>query len=448
MNGGSTNGNQDRATPCHIGRTGPWWEPAVRCDADNNSTRAMGGSMSSRRRSTAVAAAFALAVSGVALTAGAGQANPGRTGTVQVTAATQSGSSTDKAVFFASDGLRQDLVEKYADKGLMPTMASFLRKGTRAKGDGMLTQAPPNTGAGWYTLATGAWPGVHGSTNNTFHKNGDVFTNRTAAFDSGVLQAETIAQAAERGGLKVAQVEWAGGRNATISGPTIDYQTFHSGRGVATNFIGGPGDALFDDANFIAAFGLQFDHPAGHAGQAPFPQAAPSAATGWTDVPASFSPAQEMRLRVLDGGVDKYGLNAYLYDSTDDATVNYDRVLFSPTKSGTDAVGDLAEGEWADVKVTLAGRRPGRQDRRHAGQGRGALRRPVPGAAVPHLGDPGDRQLADLAGRAGLHRRSTSSSPRSSPPRRPPTSRSSRRASSARTPTSSRASTGPRATGR
>lgn len=311
--------------------------------------------MSSRRRSTAVAAALALAVSGVALTAGAGQANPGRTGTVQVTAATQSGSSTDKAVFFASDGLRQDLVEKYADKGLLPTMASFLRTGTRAKGDGMLTQAPPNTGAGWYTLATGAWPGVHGSTNNTFHKNGDVFTNRTAAFDSGVLQAETIAQAAERGGLKVAQVEWAGGRNATISGPTIDYQTFHSGRGVATNFIGGPGDALFDDANFIAAFGLQFDHPAGHAGQAPFPQAAPSAATGWTDVPASFSPAMEMRLRVLDGGVDKYGLNAYLYDSTDDATVNYDRVLFSPTKSGTDAVGDLAEGEWADVKVTLQG---------------------------------------------------------------------------------------------
>ena len=105
--------------------------------------------------------------------------------------------STSKAVYFASDGLRQDLVEKYADQGVMPTMKKFLRNGVKARGNGMLTQAPPNTGAGWYTLATGAWPGVHGSTNNTFHKNGDPFANRTASFDSGVLQAESIAQAAE-----------------------------------------------------------------------------------------------------------------------------------------------------------------------------------------------------------------------------------------------------------
>ena len=126
----------------------------------------------------------------------------------------------------------------------------------------------PNTGAGWYSLATGAWPGVHGSTNNTFHRNGQPFANRTAAFDPGVLQAESIAQSAERSGLKVAQVEWAGGRNATIDGPTIDFQSFFSGRGVATNFIGKAGDALFDNAANIAAFGLQFDHPAGYAGQA------------------------------------------------------------------------------------------------------------------------------------------------------------------------------------
>src|SRR5438128_12595003 len=80
--------------------------------------------------------------------------------------------ASDKAVFFASDGLRQDAVVQYAAQGLMPTMAEFLKKGTFAAGSGLLTQAPPNTGAGWYSLATGAWPGVHGSTNNTFHING------------------------------------------------------------------------------------------------------------------------------------------------------------------------------------------------------------------------------------------------------------------------------------
>ncbi|HEX8133743.1 MAG TPA: alkaline phosphatase family protein, partial [Actinomycetes bacterium] len=79
---------------------------------------------------------------------------------------------SDRAVFFASDGLRQDLVRRYTAQGVMPTMRDLLRKGVSASGNGLLTQAPPNTGAGWYTLATGAWPGVHGSTNNTFHVNG------------------------------------------------------------------------------------------------------------------------------------------------------------------------------------------------------------------------------------------------------------------------------------
>jgi 2',3'-cyclic-nucleotide 2'-phosphodiesterase (5'-nucleotidase family)/predicted AlkP superfamily phosphohydrolase/phosphomutase len=263
---------------------------------------------------------------------------------------------TDKAVFFASDGLRQDLVAKYASQGLLPTMSTFLKKGISATGNGLLTEAPPNTGAGWYSLATGAWSGVHGSTNNTFHINGQPFGNRTAAFDANVLQAESIAQSAERGGLKVAQVEWAGGRNATIQGPTIDFQSFFSGRGVATNFIGSAGDALFDDAPFIASFGLQFDHPSGYAGQAAYPAAAPTAATGWTGaLPATYSPAMEMHLRVIDAGTDKYGLNAWIYDSTNDTTTNYDKVLFSKTKDAADSVGILGKGQTADVKVTIVG---------------------------------------------------------------------------------------------
>jgi len=264
--------------------------------------------------------------------------------------------AAEKAVFFAADGLRQDIVARYAAQGLLPTMSEFLKKGTSASGNGLLTQAPPNTGAGWYSLATGAWAGVTGSTNNTFHKNGASFTSRTAAFDANVLQAESIAQSAERSGLKVAQVEWAGGRNATIDGPTIDFQSFFSGRGVATNFIGKAGEPLFDNAANIAAFGLQFDHPAGYAGQAPFAGAAPTNAAGWSgSLPATYSQAKEMRLRVLDGGVDKYGLDAYIFDSTNDGKTNYDKVLFSPTKNAADSVGILKKGDWADVKVTIQG---------------------------------------------------------------------------------------------
>jgi 2',3'-cyclic-nucleotide 2'-phosphodiesterase (5'-nucleotidase family)/predicted AlkP superfamily phosphohydrolase/phosphomutase len=256
----------------------------------------------------------------------------------------------EQVIFFVSDGLRQDKVEYYVSQGLMPATGKLLRSGAKAADGGLLTQAPPNTGAGWYSLATGAWSGVHGSTNNTFAINGAPFGNRTAAFDSGVVQAETLAQAAERGGKKVAQIEWAGGRVGVINGPTIDYRSFLSGRGVATNYI-----SPTDDAAFTASFGLQFDYPAGFAGQAPFPGAAPVDATGWSNVPVSFSTAKEMRLRVLDFGTDKYGLNAYIFDSTDDSAINYDKVLFSPTKDGANAVATLGKGEWGDVKVTIVG---------------------------------------------------------------------------------------------
>ncbi len=263
--------------------------------------------------------------------------------------ASASAQNSDKVIFFTSDGMRQDLVESFAGQGLMPSMARLLQTGAKAGDNGLLTQAPPNTGAGWYSLATGAWPGVHGSTNNTFSING-AFTASTSSFGTGVLQAETLAQSAERGGKKVAQIEWAGGRVGAINGPTVDYITFFSGRGVATNYI-----SPSDSAAFVAAFGLQFDHPAGFSNQAPFAAAAPSPATGWSNVPTSYSPAEEMHLRVLDFGTDKYGLNAYIFDSTNDSVTNYDRVLFSADKNGANAVATLARGELADVKVKITG---------------------------------------------------------------------------------------------
>ena len=44
--------------------------------------------------------------------------------------------TTETAVFFTADGLRQDIVARYAAHGLLPTMSSFLKKGTVAAGNG------------------------------------------------------------------------------------------------------------------------------------------------------------------------------------------------------------------------------------------------------------------------------------------------------------------------
>jgi len=258
------------------------------------------------------------------------------------------GPSSDSVVYFVADGMRQDLVEAWSAEGSLPTLKKLLKKGASTAQAGLLAQAPAGPGAGWSSLATGAWPGVSGSPADTFHTNGQPFGSRTGAFDPGVLQAETLAQAAERGGRKVAQIDWSGGRSGATLGPTVDSRSLASGRGVATNYVGPD-----DRADLVAAFGLQFDHPAGFAGQAPFAGAAPAPASGWSNVPASHSPATELRLRVLEAGTDLYGLHVLLYDSTDDGAMNYDRALLSPTKDGSDAVGDLGKGEWADVKVEI-----------------------------------------------------------------------------------------------
>ena len=41
----------------------------------------------------------------------------------------------------------------------------------RGHGDNGMVQAfPPNTGVGWFTMATGTYPSEHGSTNNTYFR--------------------------------------------------------------------------------------------------------------------------------------------------------------------------------------------------------------------------------------------------------------------------------------
>ena len=97
---------------------------------------------------------------------------------------------SSKAIFFASDGMRPDLMEQYAAAGAMPTYAALMAAGVRGD-NGMVQAFPPNTGVGWYTMMTGTYPGEHGSTNNTYHRTGEsVFNNRTSFSALGTLQAD------------------------------------------------------------------------------------------------------------------------------------------------------------------------------------------------------------------------------------------------------------------
>ncbi|MDH2415717.1 5'-nucleotidase C-terminal domain-containing protein [Nocardioides sp. CER19] len=265
--------------------------------------------------------------------------------------APSSGSSHDHpVVLFGADGMRPDLMQKYAREGRMPTYASLMRQG--ATGANGLTQGfPPNTGQGWYTLATGAWPGVHGSTNNTFFDNRQPFTASDSFSFHGngagpgtdptnVLEAQSVASAAEAAGKTVAQVDFTGGLNANINGPTVDYDTFYSTRGVLET----PADATKQAG--AAKFGLSYQ------------VAAFTPATGWSNVPASARPAQQTQLLVKSSSAavnpDRV-FDVYVYAA---GAGGYDRALLVPAGDGKDggqAAATLVPGKYSPVKITLTG---------------------------------------------------------------------------------------------
>jgi 2',3'-cyclic-nucleotide 2'-phosphodiesterase (5'-nucleotidase family) len=251
---------------------------------------------------------------------------------------------TNKAIFFASDGMRPDLVDKYVGEGLMPTYKDLIAKGV--KGDNGLVQAfPPNTGVGWYTLATGTYPGEHGSTNNTFFRSGETnFNNRTGLGES-ILQADTLQQAGERAGKKVASIEWVGSRTHNLQGPVIDFRNFFSSRGVLTFPL------VASEQAGAAAFGVQYQI----AGFAP--------ASGWTNTPSgdnAVSPPQQAVLSVpttfaAQNPTRTY--DVYIYDSVVNGTSAYDRILLTRSgvaKDASQAAANLKVGDWVDVRLTGA----------------------------------------------------------------------------------------------
>lgn len=277
-----------------------------------------------------------LIILGISVLVGAAQASP-----AQKPIATS-------VIFFSSDGMRPDLMEKYAAEGYLPTFRDLMHKGVRGE-NGLLPAFPPNTGVGWTSLATGAWSATHGSMNNTFHVNGAQFRFSTSAFAATttvgamvqpVIQAETIAEAAEEAGLSVAAIEWPASRNYPINGPAVDFRSFHSARGVTGNYA-----RASDDLAFAAPFGMDYDiNPL-------------AAASGWSNVPTSYSPALQTVMIVRDFGTPKYNHNVYIYDGTDDGTTNYDHALLvrAPSKDGSQAAADLMEGDWVDVRVQVIG---------------------------------------------------------------------------------------------
>lgn len=247
------------------------------------------------------------------------------------------GAKTERVILFSSDGMRPDLMWKYAHQGLMPNYRGLIREGVVGR-NGLRQAFPPNTGVGWYTLSTGAYPAQTGSTNNTFYDTTTPFTTSMSAFQPGVLQADSLQQDAERNGKSVVCFEWTtcGAIVPKIQGPVVDGESFFSKSAALVNFDlpGQPGK--------IAGFSFAVNYQ----------RVTLQPASGWTNVPASFSPAMQQTITLpstTSANVDR-SFDLYIYDSTNDGTTNYDHVLAVPSTAGKDGsakVADLTQGQWA-----------------------------------------------------------------------------------------------------
>ena len=206
--------------------------------------------------------------------------------------------------------------------------------------NGMVQAFPPNTGVGWYTMATGTYPSEHGSTNNTYFRSGDAFSNRTSFSAAGTMQADTIANAAERAGKKVAQIDWVGGAAANINGPTVDFTNFFSNRGVLV------GAANATEQAGSAFFGVTYQV-----------SSAPVAASGWTGVPTGdpAAPPKETTWAIpstFAAQNPNRSYNVYFYDSVTGGGASYDHAIVSPVgKTGARPRSTSKVGDFLPVKL-------------------------------------------------------------------------------------------------
>jgi 2',3'-cyclic-nucleotide 2'-phosphodiesterase (5'-nucleotidase family) len=254
-----------------------------------------------------------------------------------------SGAGEGSVLLFNAPGMRPDLVETFAAEGALPTMAGMLAEGASADG-GLREPFPATTGTNLATLLTGTWPAEHGLVGDRFFRTGSPeFADFATWTDPGLIQADTLPQAAERAGKQVVSVGWEGvsAIDPPLGGPVVGVPVPYSQSGVVTNI------AHADQPARAERHDVGYEHV----------DLRP--AEGWVQAPASFSPAQETEFTVRS--LDPAGPNpnrsfaVYVYDSTDDATTNYDRVLVAPEKDAAGSLADLAPEAWSPVPVALTG---------------------------------------------------------------------------------------------
>src|SRR5262245_40594125 len=150
--------------------------------------------------------------------------------------ATESGAG--KVLLFAAPGLDADLAQRLAGEGALPAMAELLQQGAGA-GGGLIAPLPATNGTAFTTLLTGTWPAENGVVGDRFYRTGSPnFADWSSWTDPGLLQADTLPQAAERADKQVVAIGWEGidSLDPALNGPVIGQAQPLSQTGVLANF--------------------------------------------------------------------------------------------------------------------------------------------------------------------------------------------------------------------
>src|SRR5215204_2541174 len=194
------------------------------------------------------------------------------------------GSSEAPVLLFSAQGMRPDLVEAFAAEGALPALADVMATGAVADG-GLLAPFPATTGTNIATLLTGTWPAEHGVVGDRFFRTGTPdFADFATWTDPGLIQPDTLPQAAERAGKQVVSVGWEGVStlNPPLGGPVVAGPIPYSQSGVVTTID----LALADQPANAERLNVGYEHV----------ELRP--AEGWSEAPQSFSPAQETEFTI------------------------------------------------------------------------------------------------------------------------------------------------------
>jgi len=240
--------------------------------------------------------------------------------------------SDPKLYWFIPDGMRADPdlfnIFQWAEEGKLPNIKRMMDQGSYGFS---IPTFPSHTPTNFATLFTGTLPQKHGVADGPMHIEGRPLNKvSVGGFNSAAKKVEPIWITLENQGKDVFLLSIPGS-----TPPELEQGTTVRGR------WGGWG-ADFHATNFEDDQGQRFNQGRGKRLFFFGPELTlyPESTDADEQFAESFSKAKWISL-------EKYGakIYAYLYDSSNDNKINYDRIAFSHDKE--DLIADLKQGEWS-----------------------------------------------------------------------------------------------------